>query len=209
MKAFVSVLVGAVAASVAATDVSSNASSSLFNLPDGYTLVPLSMKGSIEPGGEVMTFNGTVNDIMSQIQAIKNDFKWDDFLPTTPTTRRHKSKRTKSHIICKIPDWPSGSRASLLYGYDYLKKIHQPCEVAGGPRKCAMLWCLAGTSIFMCNDNTDTVTRDCGDLASYVLDIIGDLDCIMLWSGSNALIQGQEFDTDGFNIIAGGGGCSE
>lgn len=61
----------------------------------------------------------------------------------------------------------------------------------------------------MCNDNTDTVTRDCGDLASYVLDIIGDLDCIMLWSGSNALIQGQEFDTDGFNIIAGGGGCSE
>lgn len=120
-------------------DVSSNASSSLFNLPDGYTLVPLSMKGSIEPGGEVMTFNGTVNDIMSQIQAIKNDFKWDDFLPTTPTTRRHKSKRTKSHIICKIPDWPSGSRASLLYGYDYLKKIHQPCEVAGGPRKCASM----------------------------------------------------------------------
>ncbi|KAI2465296.1 hypothetical protein F4781DRAFT_410017 [Annulohypoxylon bovei var. microspora] len=207
MKVIISLLVGAIVAGVAAMDPF-HASNISNGLPDGYTAVPLSMKGSIEPGGEVMTFNGTVNDIMSQIQTIKHDFKWDDFHPTTSFPRRHVSKRTKSHIICKIPHSFAGSRVNLLYGYDYLKNIHQPCEVSGGPSKCAMLWCLTGTSIWMCNDNTDTITRDCGDMASYVLDIIGDVDCITQWSGGGALIQGQEFDTDGFNIIAGGGGCS-
>ncbi|KAI0881551.1 uncharacterized protein GGS22DRAFT_192185 [Annulohypoxylon maeteangense] len=150
-----------------------NTSTTSFILPDGYTAVPFSIQGSIERGGEVMAFNGTLN----------------------------------SHTVCKIPDYPSGGRAKLLSGYDFLKKIHQPCEVAGGPRKCAMLWCSLGTSIWMCNDNTDKITRDCGDMASYVLDIIGNLDCITMWGGSEALILGQEFDTDGFNIIAGGGGC--
>ncbi|KAI1453082.1 hypothetical protein F4805DRAFT_478772 [Annulohypoxylon moriforme] len=194
MKAFISLLAGTIIARVAATDLAHESTVS-FGLPEGYTAVPFSMEGSIEPDGEVMTFNGTVSDIMTQIKAIRSDFKWDDFRP--------------SHIICKIPNALSGSRANLLWGYDYLKKINQPCAVGGGPRKCAMLWCLSGTSIWMCNDHTDTITRDCGDMASYALDIIGNLDCITMWSGSEALIQGQEFDTDGFNIIAGGGGCPQ
>lgn len=29
-------------------------------LPEGYTAIPFSMDVSLEPGGEVMTFNGTV-----------------------------------------------------------------------------------------------------------------------------------------------------
>lgn len=62
-------------------------------------------------------------------------------------------------------------------GYDYLKRISQPCEVDGGPRKCALLYCEDGSAIWLCNDNETRASQSCAYIADYVLEIIGDLDC--------------------------------
>ncbi|KAI1103631.1 hypothetical protein F4804DRAFT_333064 [Jackrogersella minutella] len=199
MKAFISFLVGAVIVGVKATVDEPIITT---HLPEGYTAVPFSMKGAIEPGGEVMTFNGTVTDIFEQIQSIKPDFEWDHFQPATPSSGRN------SHIDCRVPGQIDGWRVMFINGYDYLKRINQPCGVSGGPRKCAMLWCFIGNSIWMCNDNTDEISRDCGDMASYVWDILGDMDCVGGTPGFNSRVIGQAWDTDGFNIIVGGGGCN-
>ncbi|OTB05154.1 hypothetical protein M426DRAFT_320211 [Hypoxylon sp. CI-4A] len=204
MKAVISLLVGTLASSAVATDVS-DVPVDRSALPDGYTIVPFSMKGSIEPGGELMTFNGTVTDIFEQIRNIKPDFQWNDFNSTiTPSPAGHVSRRTKDHILCNIPFHKPGSRFGLLLGYDYLTKLHHDCQVDGGPKVCAAMWCCGGNSIYFCNDNMDPISRDCGYLASYVLDIVANEDCV---SGKNGmLVQGQEFDTDGFNIVAGADG---
>ncbi|KAI1138158.1 hypothetical protein F5Y05DRAFT_419015 [Hypoxylon sp. FL0543] len=214
MKAFISLLVGAFTAGVVAKGGRATNKSDAF-LPDGYTSIPFSMKGAIEPGGEVMQFNGTVTDIFEQIQDIKPNFKWDDFQPVAPLTRRRRpSKRTKSHIICDVPNVQPSIRLRFLFGQDYLWKIQQPCEVAGGPRKCALLWCDYDSTIYLCNDNTEPISRNCRDIASYVRDLLGDLDCATTPSDSDnadswldAPLKGQEFDTDNFNVIVGGGGC--
>ncbi|KAI0377490.1 hypothetical protein F5Y04DRAFT_284779 [Hypomontagnella monticulosa] len=195
--------VGATAAARMPTDDLGNSNVSVA-LPDGYTAIPFSMRGAIEPGGDVMTFTGTVTDIFAQIQGIKPDFTWDDFESTIPLTGAPHEK-----ILCSIPGQTPGLRMVLLWGYDYLKTINQPCQVASGPRKCAMLFCRGNpyktASIWMCNDNTTPISRTCEEMADYVIDIIGDENCIV--DDSKMLSQGQEFDTDGFNIIVRGGGC--
>ncbi|KAI1414967.1 hypothetical protein F5Y13DRAFT_196952 [Hypoxylon sp. FL1857] len=198
MKTVIYLLIGAVAAGLMAA-VDHGANTSTASLPEGYTEVPFSMKGAIEPGGEPMEFIGTLPSILKQIQGIKPNFTWDDFQP--------------SHTICHIPNTKPDLRLRFLWGHDFLKKINQPCEVAAGPRKCALLWCDIGASVWMCNDNSDPISRDCSYIATYVLDLIGNLDCVSDLKTSDgfnegkALLQGQEFDSDNFNVIAGGGAC--
>ncbi|KAI1371797.1 hypothetical protein F4677DRAFT_463709 [Hypoxylon crocopeplum] len=208
MKAILSLIVGAVAASVKATDTPSAPDNSTI-LPNGYTLIPFYMKGAIEPGGEEMMFNGTVTDIFDQIQSIKPDFKWDDFQSSQGPTGGHHLKRSKQRISCIVPGYEASFRVGHLMGYDYLKTINQPCYIDGGPRKCAVIFCHYGQTIWMCNDNTDSIVRDCGFIASYVLDLIGEEECVSPGSmGPGTWLLGQEFDTEGFNVIAGGqDGC--
>ncbi|KAI1644477.1 uncharacterized protein F4817DRAFT_367634 [Daldinia loculata] len=216
MKVVISVLIGALGAvSTAIAGVKAATMDAVGSLnvtsilPEGYTAIPFSMDVSLEPGGEVMTFNGTVTEILAQIQSIKPDFTWENYGSATPSTGVSKYKRTKSKILCNIPNHEHGLRYVLLSGYDFLKNIHTDCKIDAGPKKCAMLYCMMGTSIWMCNDNSTPISRDCAYIATYVLDIIGTENCQSRGSmGPTTWTQGQEFDTDNFNVIAGGGGCS-
>ncbi|KAI8962560.1 hypothetical protein F5Y11DRAFT_185380 [Daldinia sp. FL1419] len=211
----VSLLFGALSAvSAAATGVQPVTTDEIrgFNvssvLPEGYTAVPFSMDVALEPGGEKMTFNGTVTEILAQIQSIKPDFTWNRTASAPSSTEVSKPKLNKSNILCKIPGQTNAYRWVILGGYDFLVNINQDCKVDSGPRKCAMLYCLTGNSIWMCNDNKTPISRSCSSIASYVLDIIGTFSCTTPGSmGPGTLLQGQEFDTDGFNVLAGGGGC--
>ncbi|OTA68486.1 hypothetical protein K449DRAFT_429343 [Hypoxylon sp. EC38] len=200
MKAIIFLLVGVVAAGVVST-VEHDANTSTVLLPEPYTAIPFSMEGAIEPGGKPMTFNGTVTDIFSQIQAIKPNFKWDDFQP--------------AYTLCNVPNSETEMRVKYLVGYDYLKKkmANKPCQVAGGPHKCAMVWCDSNASIWFCNGNTDGVTKDCSDLASYVLDVMGDVDCVYgLIDGDFGAellsqLKGMEFDTEDWGVLLRSGSC--
>ncbi|KAI1771954.1 hypothetical protein F4818DRAFT_444582 [Hypoxylon cercidicola] len=204
MKSLFSVLAGAVIV-IAKAMPAPDTPDVLSVLPNGYTVVPFSMSGAIEPGGENLTFNGTVTDILAQIQSIKPDFEWDDFQPTTGLTQEPRAR-----IICNIPNIKYAERWLALMGHDYLKRINQPCEVDGGPRKCALLYCFRGSTIRLCNDNTSRISQSCAFLADYVLELIADLDCV--WTQTwypyhSTFMQGQIFDTDRFNLIVGKGGC--
>ncbi|KAK6948994.1 hypothetical protein Daesc_009066 [Daldinia eschscholtzii] len=219
MKVLVSLLFGAFGAASAAVAGTKTGTSSAkdevgglntsFSLPDGYIAVPFSMDVALEPGAEPMTFNGTVTEIFAQIQSIKPDFAWASSGSASPSAgETSKFKRSKSKILCNVPSFSVGLRWIILKGYDYLKTIHQDCKVDAGPKKCAMLYCEIGTSIWMCNDNKTPISRDCGFIADYALDIIADEDCQSRGTmGPKAWTNGQEFDTDNFNVIAGGGGC--
>ncbi|KAI0137615.1 hypothetical protein F4776DRAFT_663628 [Hypoxylon sp. NC0597] len=201
MKAIISLLVGVVAAGVVPT-VEQVVNTSDVLLPEPYTAIPFSMNGAIETGGEVMTFNGTVTDIFKQIQSIKPDFKWDDFQPVA-----------RDHILCNVPHSEPSLRMAFLWGHDYLKTLNQPCEVAGGPHKCAKLWCDSGSSIWLCNGNTDGISQDCSYLASYVLDVIGDVGCAvdLFTPGDSSELMvntmGMEFDTGDWGVLLRHGDC--
>ncbi|OTA87338.1 hypothetical protein M434DRAFT_15487 [Hypoxylon sp. CO27-5] len=211
MKAIIFLLVGVVAAGVVPT-VEHDANTSTVLLPEPYTAIPFSMEGAIEPGGKPMTFNGTVTDIFSQIQAIKPDFKWDDFQPVAPLikSKRDMLKRDKAsiyHLAWKLPVLTS------LTGLHPLQCSQQRDGVAGGPHKCAMVWCDSKASIWFCNGNTDGVTKDCSDLASYVLDVMGDVDCVYglidgdIGAEIMAQMKGMEFDTEDWGILLRSGSC--
>ncbi|KAI2620407.1 hypothetical protein GGR54DRAFT_639443 [Hypoxylon sp. NC1633] len=213
MKAIIYLLAGVLVAGVKATDSQTDLLATPSDvLLNGYTFVPFSMEGAIESGGEVMIFNGTVTSIFDQIRSLKPDFEWDDFQPTTPLPAEHHNvKRDKSpNIKCNIPGYTVGGRFGILDGHDFLIKIKQPCTIAGGPRTCALLFCRDGDSVWMCNDNKYPITRGCDNIASYVLDIIGEVNCLsqdFYRYPPNRLMQGQEFDSDNFNVVVGGSGC--
>ncbi|KAI1768121.1 hypothetical protein GGR53DRAFT_462646 [Hypoxylon sp. FL1150] len=202
MKPLFSILVGATMGGVKAM-AASNLPDTVSVLPNGYTVVPFSMSGAIEPGGENLTFNGTVNSIFAQIQKIKPDFHWTDFQPARQPTREQQEK-----IICNIPNVDSADRFAALTGYDYLKTIDQPCEIDRGPRKCVLLYCYLSATIWLCNDSENHISLSCADLGDYVLDLIADLGCAKAnHEGEYESMQGQLFDTSNYNIIIGGSQC--
>ncbi|KAI1803637.1 hypothetical protein F4811DRAFT_553715 [Daldinia bambusicola] len=210
MKIIVSLVgvLGVVSAAVAGDEVGDLNTS--FPIPPGYTVVPFSMDLVLEPGGEPMTFNGTVTEILAQVQSINPNFTWENSVSATTSVEEiHKWKRSKSKILCNIPGYSVGLRWIVLKGYDYLKNLHQACKVDAGPRKCSMIYCEAGTSIWMCNDNTTPISRDCDYIATYALDIVAAEKCQSPGpTGAGVWTNGQEFDTDNFNVIAAGGGCN-
>ncbi|KAI1384171.1 uncharacterized protein F4822DRAFT_440313 [Hypoxylon trugodes] len=189
-----------------------------FNTPvspiEGYTVVPLSMEGAIEPGGEVMKFNGNFRSIFAQIRRIKPDFEWDDFqsaAPPTSLTGRSSTEKSITHSLC-TPNCKPGFRSLALMGYDYLQQLHKNCGVDAGPRKCSVVYCFQYTKIWFCNDNDKSISFPCENLNPYILQLIGMTNCTQFprEKGMETL-KAQIFDSGGWNIIVGGDGdhCCE
>ncbi|KAI3321500.1 hypothetical protein HD806DRAFT_537173 [Xylariaceae sp. AK1471] len=180
-------------------------------LPEGYRVEPMTWTGIIEAGGPEMSFNGTIDEVTQQIQAVKKDFTWEGLrhdlgLGTTPSTSpqpQGATKRDKVGIICDVqgegkigPYTDNVADAQKL-----LEKNTGTCSVGPGPRVCVAVACTNNAGVWLCNDNTGPIEQPCSSLASYVGDIIGK--CGTPWVHGHKTTKGQEFDSGDFNVIVG------
>ncbi|PYH96552.1 hypothetical protein BO71DRAFT_174587 [Aspergillus ellipticus CBS 707.79] len=195
MKSFTTILLGAF---LSGTALAGSPSRTLAN----HTIVEMTYSGPITPGGQHIEFTGhSIQDIHSQILALNPDFKLNDpAASTTPAT----SKRSKedSSIICDIPGRLSETATTdwIRSGISYLKGLDGNCGVTAGPAACARISCSYDSGIYLCNDNKKRLNVKCSKLAAYAEDIIEKCD-------GGEYVNGQEFDTDNFNIVVAGDVC--
>ncbi|KAI1404818.1 hypothetical protein F4819DRAFT_483311 [Hypoxylon fuscum] len=160
-----------------------------------------------------MNFNDTFTEIFREIQKIRPGFTWAGFGPTTPSTEGPISKRSRTNVVCNIPNQVQGRVPNAIISWQDLsarKDEHNHLAKCGTDAgQCSIISCTSGTVVSMCNDTPSRIDKVCADIAPYILDIIDVDECDSLFdNGHPFLTQGQAFDDDGFNIIvAGGGSC--
>ncbi|KAI1379996.1 hypothetical protein F4677DRAFT_442187 [Hypoxylon crocopeplum] len=174
-------------------------------IPDEYAIVPMTWKGAINEGGPEMAFNGTIEEVTTQIQATKPDFTWESLSKATgntPTVNASKRETEDNKIICGVggPNAIGVALALVLQQRDYLASLPGTCGVGGGPRVCVRVSCSYRAAVWLCNDNAGGVEPRCSDLAAFVDDIAGK--CQVKYRG-RPLVRGQEFDARNYNVMVG------
>ncbi|KAI1271002.1 hypothetical protein F5Y07DRAFT_393090 [Xylaria sp. FL0933] len=167
-------------------------------LPSGYKVEPMTWRGVIEKGGPELSFNGTIDEVTQQIQAIKKDFTWEGHrrdLGVAENTRLQErgtkaSENSLGPLTVNVED-----------SEDKLSKMSGACSVGAGPKVCAVLVCTRNAAVWLCNDNSKPIAPSCSSLASYVADIVGK--CGQDYYHGSRYCRGQEFDSDNFNVIVG------
>lgn len=103
----------------------------------------------------------------------------------------------QDNIVCWVGGSGSVKNDWLQTGIDYLKQHTQrPCMADPGWGTCVRISCSYNVAIWLCNDAPQEVVRPCPEIATYAEDIRAQ--CTF-----GVSIQGQEFDTDRFNVIVG------
>lgn len=80
-------------------------------------------------------------------------------------------------------------------------------------RSCARVSCSQGDAVWLCNDNYHHIAPSCNYLAGYVGNIMSKCrgvskekcqnNCGKGTGGLQASVNGQQFDTDHYNVIVG------
>ncbi|KAI1502665.1 hypothetical protein F5X99DRAFT_407741 [Biscogniauxia marginata] len=175
-------------------------------LPDGYRVVPLHWTGIIEEGGDNLTFQGTIQEIEAEIQKSKPEFSWKTAFKDRIDSRDPSGldiRNKNSEFFCTVGG--DGKATTLAIGVNSMSLIYAGgiCGVGPGPRVCARISCEYDGAIWLCNDNTWPIAPQCGYLATYADDIVNT--CGM--GESFGEVQGQEFDTDNYNVAVGHAQC--
>ncbi|KAH9895549.1 hypothetical protein F4778DRAFT_783908 [Xylariomycetidae sp. FL2044] len=220
MKLILTILLAAVASAAADVQRRDQGDFEVGSPPvEGYDLVPMAWTGVIEKGGPEMTFNGSIEQVTTQIQAVNPAFTWDALLADlgydneNDTVSEHQpspvEKRDAREILCGVggvPNhWTWKSDAQEMQRN--LAKNPGQCSAPGGPRACSII--IGGhrnARVWLCNDNAEGLSRPCADLANFVQDIIGRC---RYWDDNRPgwwhreRTRGQEFDAANFNVIVG------
>jgi hypothetical protein len=106
--------------------------------------------------------------------------------------------------ICNIPDYRGASRDRTQSNIEYLQRHGGECGAAAGPKICTRVACQYSSAIFVCNDNDHAVGPHCSDVVDLAQDI---LNSCTYRNGRNHETQGQEFNTDGWNVVIGQQHC--
>ncbi|KAI0468973.1 hypothetical protein F4859DRAFT_192534 [Xylaria cf. heliscus] len=173
-------------------------------LPEGYRVEPMIWRGVIDEGGPEVSFNGTIEEVTQQIQAVKRDFTWESLRRDLVDTTTPLEKRSKTKTICGVggEDVGHGPLTPNVEDLrDKIAKMAGTCAVAGGPRVCTVLTCTNNAAVWLCNDNTWAISPTCSYLATYVTDIVGT--CCQDYYHGHRFCRGQEFDSDNYNVIVG------
>ncbi|KAI1211475.1 uncharacterized protein F4807DRAFT_390568 [Annulohypoxylon truncatum] len=170
---------------------------------NGRRVAPLMIRGVIEPGGAERSFNGTIEEIESQIRGINPTFSWKEFRPSKRNVVESPRKRQLSKILCHVQNLQPAPRDGIDALVNWLNQIASELPVDGN--RCTKYSCQKNAALWFCNDNPWWIQQNSITLANYVTAIADDTDCET--SGNKDLIQGQAFDTGGFNVIINGDNC--
>ncbi|KAI1366700.1 hypothetical protein F5Y08DRAFT_351134 [Xylaria arbuscula] len=168
-------------------------------VPEGYTIQPLVWRGAIEENGPELTFNGTIEDVTQQIQAIKRDFTWDS-LPKPPTGHEERDS-TEDNVNCDIggDDKNQGvpvSNVDILS--NEISKTRGSWTIAAGPRVCSVIARTSSAAVWVCNDNTHSIEVSPTSVDAQVEKISS-----ACGPKNPDNCKGQIFTPDNWNVIVG------
>ncbi|KUJ18783.1 uncharacterized protein LY89DRAFT_717320 [Mollisia scopiformis] len=169
----------------------------------------LRFKGPIH--GVYVELNGTADEIYDQFSELYPEVVANVIIPDSVATHLAARDsnvelvpRSKTNMLCYPVNAQNWGPAWIPYLYDAINKLSVlgdgDCYVDGGPRWCVMLTCSRGDGIWLCNDNMYPISPNCGYLASYAWDMV--FQCT-----HNDLTGGQEFDSDGYNVVVRNHSC--
>ncbi|KAI0129185.1 hypothetical protein BJ170DRAFT_693955 [Xylariales sp. AK1849] len=189
----------------------------------GYMVVPLIWTGSVKEGGDEMHFEGSVEEVESQIRAIEPDFSWEDWTDTSVVNSdvahsdsrgpassssmplQKRDGRDPVNFICGVAG-PGGygytSYATTDTNAEYLRHLGGDCHLQAGPQVCSRVSCSYCGGIWVCNDNDYEIHVPWGTVADYAADL--GKTC---HGEDTSLTAGQEFDRGGWNVIVSGVDC--
>ncbi|CAJ2504629.1 Uu.00g120230.m01.CDS01 [Anthostomella pinea] len=159
---------------------------------DGYTAVPMRQTGINNTDGTTVVVSGTVQEIRAEMDAMGSSVNWT------------MTSDSDEDIFCWVGGSGKVEGGPLQDGINYLKKHDRPCTADPGPRVCARISCSWNSAIWLCNDTPNGISHACADLATYVEDIREECH---VGVGRELLIQGQQFDTENFNVLVGKDNC--
>ncbi|KAK8085564.1 hypothetical protein PG997_006835 [Apiospora hydei] len=144
-------------------------------------------KLAIEEGGPIMEFNGTLQSVKKQIQAIKPDFK---FTPVPPAN-------TVAHnqLDCLDPRINFARATKIQDDINYLRGLGDAiCGDHGGSdgTHCGQISCEWNSAIKWCNKGPSYYETQCSVFADYAQDILAQ--CTSEENGSTDNVHGQEED---------------
>ncbi|KAI2631532.1 hypothetical protein GGS26DRAFT_98382 [Hypomontagnella submonticulosa] len=170
----------------------------LEEVPDGYTLAPMTWKGNITAEGPEVAFTGAnFKDIDDQIHQANPDFTWPEV--TANDTTPDSAVKSKSWLTCDPNNIWWAQEFRIEEGVAYLRGKSGQCYMAAGPRVCTRISCSYKSAIWWCNDQPNGIWIDCALWANYAQDI---LDKCQTHDASNR-IRGQEFAKEDWNIMIG------
>ncbi|KAI1087514.1 hypothetical protein F5B19DRAFT_475222 [Rostrohypoxylon terebratum] len=172
----------------------------LFN---GRSVAPLVIRGAIGQGGEEKSFSGTVQEIDSQVRSINPDGSWKEFQISGRDFVNTPRKRSLDKILCHVQDLAPAPRDGIDATINWLTDLATELQVSGN--QCTKMSCQKNTAFWFCNDNPWWIQQNSITLGTYVTMIANETACET--SGDQNLIQGQAFDTGGFNVIINGDNC--
>ncbi|KAK8117132.1 uncharacterized protein PG998_005413 [Apiospora kogelbergensis] len=151
---------------------------------------PTHWKLAIEEGGPIMEFNGSLQEVEKQIQAIKPDFEFKpvDLINDTMTLNQQDISRQ-----C-LPTYRNSPRTTRIQeGINYLRSLGDAkCGGNGGSdgETCSQISCSYNAAIQWCNMGTDYYETTCSAFADYAQDILDH--CSNEWHWR---VRGYEDDT--------------
>ncbi|KAI5924871.1 hypothetical protein F4810DRAFT_718689 [Camillea tinctor] len=176
-------------------------------LLDGYSVVPLHWSGAIEKDDEILSFNGTIQEIEAKIQESNPGFSWKMSFEQRAGNREVSNIQDRDqngNIVCDVGSDGRASTLSIGVGSMALKYAAGTCGIGPGPRVCTQISCAYDGGIWLCNDNAWGIDLSCNDIAAYVDNIIDQCGT----DQGHGDVQGQEFDTENYNVIVGHAVCT-
>ncbi|RYP34037.1 hypothetical protein DL767_004479 [Monosporascus sp. MG133] len=167
-----------------------------------YTVVPLVIRGTIEAGGDVLTFSGTIQEIEARILERKPDFGWADFKQFRhPAVGRREGRNDRRDW-----DFPPASRTAVeVMRDDFAGRLRAfPILVSGGGQ-CVRAGCHQDAAVWLCNDYLGAKERLGFRLAGLLDHILDNEECEV--QGHPDLVQGQAFDGEEFSVIVRADTC--
>ncbi|KAN0098402.1 hypothetical protein V8E51_014065 [Hyaloscypha variabilis] len=181
----------------------SQSSSSLLALgPTDENTVPATFIGYY--GEHEYTLNGTVEQVLAQLKELHPEVE----LKKREVTSRAVLNKEMPPLCIPIRgwNWVTAYMPDIQAGVVYLDNLNTRINI--GPTSCSRISCSWNGAIYLCNDNPYSIQPASPYLASYAQDLIN-----ICTTGSDdhypdyKRTGGQEFDTDGYNIIVREDGC--
>ena len=163
---------------------------------------PLTWTGEINNDGKVHTLHGDIASINQQIRAINPGYTAAETITKGSSSSHHDlTKRNAGTGNCN--NFASGDSSDLIYLAGRLKDAGGSCTVSGD--SCSRVGCENTSGLYMCASSSDSVTRDCSEIADYIYSILQGCGN----GGANSGLSGQLFSMDPFNVVVGYGNCGD
>jgi hypothetical protein len=181
--------------------------------------VPATFIGSY--GDHEYALNGTVEQVLAQLKELHPEVELKKrevtsravlnkvclpLIPLPLISPNHSQEMPPLCIPIRGWNWATAYMPDIQAGVVYLDNLNTRINI--GPTSCSRISCSWNGAIYLCNDNPYSIQPASPYLASYAQDLIN-----ICTTGSDdhypdyKRTGGQEFDTDGYNIIVREDSC--